>query len=357
MPVERAAPTLREAVTLRASPISATVDFERDGIQHGHLRLPYSRDDSAWGSVMIPICVIKCGAGATALLTGANHGDEYEGPVALFDLARTLNAEEVSGRIIIVPGMNYPAFCAGARTSPIDKGNLNRSFPGRPDGTATEKIADYFTRHLLPMADVVLDFHSGGRTLDFLPYAAAHTLSDKAQEKRCFAAVAAFSAPYSMRMIEIDAVGMFDTVAEESGKVFVTTELGGGGTVTAESSRIAKIGVRNVLKHMGILAGAVETRKSRWLDMPSDACFGFAEEDGLIEPLKDLGDTVQAGEVVARIHRLSRTGATPAEHRARIEGVLAGRHFPGLVKAGDCLTVIATLEPLTTVERRSFHAP
>jgi N-alpha-acetyl-L-2,4-diaminobutyrate deacetylase len=345
MLVERAAPPLRETVTARASPISASVDFERDGVQHGHLRLPYSRDDSAWGAVMIPICVIKRGAGATALLTGGNHGDEYEGPVALFDLARTLRAEEVSGRVIIVPGMNYPAFRAGTRTSPIDKGNLNRSFPGRPDGTVTEKIADYFTRYLLPMADIVLDFHSGGRTLDFLPYAAAHALPDKAQESRCFDAVAAFSAPYAMSMIEIDSVGMFDTVVEKAGKTFVTTELRGGGAVTAESSRIAKRGVRNVLKHMGILAGAIEARKSRWLDMPSDACFGFAEEDGLVEPLKDLGEAVQAGEVVTRIHPLNRTGVAPAEHRARLDGVVAGRHFPGLVKIGDCLTVIATPKP------------
>ena len=67
-------------------------------MQHGFLRLPYSRDDSAWGSVMIPIAVIRNGNGPTALLTGGNHGDEYEGPIALFDLARTLDAGKVSGR-------------------------------------------------------------------------------------------------------------------------------------------------------------------------------------------------------------------------------------------------------------------
>ena len=60
---------------MRSSPISATVDFEKDGVQHGFLKLPYSRDDSAWGAVMIPIAVIKHGKGPTALLTGANHGD------------------------------------------------------------------------------------------------------------------------------------------------------------------------------------------------------------------------------------------------------------------------------------------
>jgi N-alpha-acetyl-L-2,4-diaminobutyrate deacetylase len=327
----------------RPSPIVATVDFEGDGVQHGFLRLPYSRDDSAWGSVMIPITVVKNGEGPSALLTGGNHGDEYEGPIALFDLAATLTASEVSGRVIIIPAMNYPAFRAGTRTSPIDRGNLNRTFPGRPDGMVTEKIADYFQRYLLPSADVVLDFHSGGRTLDFVPYAAAHTLPNKIQERACFNAVAAFGAPFSIRMVEIDAVGMYDTAAEELGKIFVTTELGGGATARAETITIAKRGVRNVLRHTGILAGPVETASTRWLDMPSADCFIFSEFDGLVETRIDLGHRIRAGDVVARIHAVDRTGLSPVDCLARIDGLLAARHFPGLVKMGDCLAVIGTI--------------
>lgn len=326
---------------LPPSPIVATVDFDRDGVQHGFLRLPYSRDDSAWGSVMIPVAVVRNGEGPTALLTGGNHGDEYEGPIALFDLARSLDPAAVRGRAIIVPAMNYPAFRAGTRTSPIDRGNLNRAFPGRPDGTPTEKIADYFTRALLPLADIVLDFHSGGRTLDFVPFAAAHVLPDEAQAAAGFAAVAAFAAPFSMRMLEIDAVGMYDTTAEAMGKVFVTTELGGGGTATARTVAVAARGVRNVLRHAGILAGAPEAAPTRWLDMPSADCFSFGEEDGMIEPCLDLGAAVRAGDVVARVHPVGRTGLAPVEHRARLDGLLAARHFPGLVKAGDCLAVVA----------------
>lgn len=339
---------LHAVTQARPSPITPTVDFNRDGVQHGHLRLPWSRDDSAWGSLMLPICVIRNGDGPTALLTGGNHGDEYEGPVALYDLAANLKPEQIKGRVIIVPAMNYPAFMAGTRTSPIDKGNLNRSFPGRPDGTVTEKIADYFTRYLLPFADLVMDFHSGGRTLDFLPYAAAHELTDKEQEQRCFAAVKAFSAPFSMRMIEIDAVGMYDTIAEESGKLFVTTELSGGGTISARSASIAKRGIRNVLRHIGILDGEIETHPTTWLDMPSQECFGFSESDGLLEPLVDLGSTVRKGELVARVHSVTRTGTAPQEYRAALDGVLAARHFPGLIKMGDCLSVIATIveEPI-----------
>lgn len=328
---------------LPPSPIVPTIDLAAPGVRHGFLRLPYSRDDSAWGSVMIPITVVANGEGPTALLTGGNHGDEYEGPIALFDLARRLRPEEVSGRVIIVPAMNYPAFRAGTRTSPIDKGNLNRTFPGRPDGTVTQKIADFFQRHLLPMADIVLDFHSGGRTLDFVPFAAAHILPDKAQEAASFAAVAAFGAPYSMKMLEIDAVGMYDTAAEEQGKIFVTTELGGGGTSTANTVGIARRGVANVLRHAGILSGEPEPAPTRWLDMPSADCFTFAEHDGLMEPLVDLGMPVERGDVVARIHSVERTGTEPVDLRAGLSGILAARHFPGLVKSGDCAAVVGTV--------------
>ena len=327
--------------TEMANPISSTVDFTRDGVQHGFLKLPHSRDDSAWGAVMIPITVIKHGDGPTALLTGGNHGDEYEGPVALSKLAQQLRADEVSGRVIIVPFMNTPAFHAGTRTSPIDQGNLNRSFPGKPDGTVTQKIADYFRRTLLPLADVVLDIHSGGRTLDFLPFAACHVLPDKAQQARCEAGMRAFAAPYAMRMLELDAQAMYDTAAEAQGKVFVTTELGGGGTATARSVALAERGVRNLLVHAGILEGEVTPGASIMLDMPDGDCFIASEHDGLLEMCRDLGEQVRQGDVIARIHDIRRTGSAPGEYRARRDGLLAARHFPGLVQCGDTLAVIA----------------
>lgn len=325
------------------NPISASVDFSREGVQHGFLKLPYSRDDSAWGAVMIPITVIQRGQGPTALLSGGNHGDEYEGPVALSKLALGLTAADVSGRVIIVPFMNTPAFHAGRRTSPIDKGNLNRSFPGKPDGTVTEKIADYFNRTLLPLADIVLDIHSGGRTLDFLPFAACHVLPDKQQQARCEAAMQAFNAPYSMRMLELDAGAMYDTAAERLGKVFVTTELGGGGSSSARSVAIAERGVCNVLVHAGILQGEVELKASPLLDMPGDDCFISSAHNGLLEMCRDLGECVSEGEVIARVYDATRTGAAPIEYRTARGGVLAARHFPGLVQCGDTIAVIADL--------------
>lgn len=325
---------------MKPSPITPTIPLDQDGINHGFLRLPYSRDDSAWGSIMIPITVIKNGDGPTALLTGANHGDEYEGPVALQELTVTLQPEDIRGRVIIVPAFNYPAFRAGTRTSPIDKGNMNRSFPGRPDGTPTEKIADYFQRVLVPAADIVFDFHSGGKTLDFVPFAAAHVLRDKAQQAACVAMMQAFNAPYSVMLLEIDNVGMYDTAVEDMGKVFGSTELGGGGTATAASIAIARKGLRNVLIHAGILQGEMQIDPTVNIDMPDKDCFVFSQNDGLYEPMVDLGTHVRKGDVLARIWPVERTGVPPIEYRARIDGLLISRHFPGLIKAGDCTAVI-----------------
>jgi N2-acetyl-L-2,4-diaminobutanoate deacetylase len=322
------------------SPIAASVDFDRDGVQHGHLKLPHSRDDSAWGAVMIPITVVKRGSGPTALLTGANHGDEYEGPVALFELARSLRAEEVSGRVVILPAMNYPAFRAGTRTSPIDKGNMNRIFPGRPDGGVTQKIADYVQRHLLPMADFVLDIHSGGKTLEFVPFAAAHKLADKAQEARCVAAMTAFNAPYSVMLLELDAIGMYDTAAETMGKTFVSTELGGGGTARPETIAVARRGIRNLLTHAGIMRGTIERQHSTSLDMPDSACYVTCMQGGLVEFCVALGDPLRRGDRIARVWDVERTGCAAVDYQAGCDGLLAGRHFPGLVQAGDTIAVI-----------------
>lgn len=329
---------------MSVNPISPTLDLDARGKHHGFLRLPYSRNDSAWGSVMIPITVIANGEGPTALLTGGNHGDEYEGPIALQALSWEIQPEDVSGRVIIVPYMNYPAFRTGTRVSPIDQVNLNRAFPGRPDGTVSQKIAHYFADVLVPMADIVLDYHSGGKTLDFLPYAAAHYLDDKDQQAKCVEAVRAFGAPYTMMMLEIDSVGMFDTTVEGQGKVFVTTELGGGGTATARSSEIAIRGARNVLRHAGILSGQIDgPEDSVMLDMPDGDCFHFATRDGLMHPLADLGDQVKAGQPIAQIWPPDRTGVAPVEVMANRDGVIAARHFPGLIQSGDCVAVIATL--------------
>ena len=328
-----------------ANPISATIDFERNGLQHGFLQIPHSRNDSAWGSIMLPLSYARNGDGPGAILTGANHGDEYEGPIALQHLANTIDVDKIRGHVFIIPMMNYLAFLAATRVSPIDQLNMNRIFPGSESGSITLLIADYFTRELLPRCEYVLDIHSGGKTLEFLPFAAYHELEDKNQQAACEAATRAFAAPYFLSLLEIDAGGMYDTQAEAMGKVFVSTELGGGGSSTAHTAEIAKRGVHNFLVHAGILdADRIEpTEASIKLDMQQANAYVFSEHNGLLEACVNLGDTVQSGDLLARIYSSERTGTAPVEYRAASDGIIMGRHYPSLVKIGDFMNVIASI--------------
>ena len=324
--------------------ISATIDFDADGVQHGFLQLPYSSDRSAWGSIMIPICQIKHGHGPTALLTGGNHGDEYEGPTSLLKLANSLEEKQLQGRVIIVPMMNQPAFEAGSRTSPIDAGNMNRAFPGHPSGTLTERIADYFNRILVPMCDYALDIHSGGKTLDIIPFAAAHRLDDKAQQQTCINGALLFGAPYTLLMVEMDATQLYDTAVEKQGKVFVTTELRGGGTTTPATMAIADRGLQNFLKFTGIIAGEPELpQATQRLEMQDDACYHVSQDQGLLELKVDIGAQIQQGDLIASVHNRYRTGAAASHYYAGMSGIVLGRRHAPLTEIGDVIVVLATM--------------
>src|SRR5260221_6729221 len=237
--------------------------------------------------------------------------------------------------------MNYPAFRAGTRTSPIDKGNLNGICPGRADGTVSENRAHYIQRHMLPHCDLVLDIHSGGKTLEFGPFAGVHTLPDAAQQARCVAAMEAFNAPYSVMLLELDAVGMYDTAAEAMGKTFVSTELGGGGRARPETIAVARRVIRILLIHAGILDGTIERLPSTRLDMPDGACYVTCTQGGLIEYCVGLGDSVRRGEPVARIHDVEGTGRAVTEYHAGRDGIVGGRHFPGLGQTCDTIAAIS----------------
>jgi N-alpha-acetyl-L-2,4-diaminobutyrate deacetylase len=222
---------------------------------------------------------------------------------------------------------------------------MNRIFPGNAKGNITQVIADYFSSVLLPMSDYVLDIHSGGKTLDFLPFAAYHELDDKEQQAKCEAATRAFSAPYFVSLIEIDAAGMYDTQAESMGKVFVSTELGGGGTTSPRTVEIAKRGVHNLLVHAGILQDPpIQPEKPGiQLDMQQDNAYVFAQHNGLLEPCVGLGDPVHQGDLLARVYSTERSGTSPVEYHAASDGIIMGRHYPSLIKIGDFMNVIARI--------------
>jgi N2-acetyl-L-2,4-diaminobutanoate deacetylase len=329
------------------SKITATVDFGATGKQFGHLVVPHSTNRSAWGAIEIPITVISGGQGPVVFFTGANHGDEYEGPIALAKLMGSLEPGQVRGTVIIMPALNLPAFRAAQRLSPLDGMNMNRAFPGNRDGTVTSMIAHFVSHHILPLVDVAVDLHAGGKTLDFMPCAVIHELDDEPQMEQTLAALKAFAAPTGLILRELDAAGMLDTVVEDMGKVFLSTELGGGGTATPETIAIAETGVRNILAHLGVLDEKPVSREdlglppTRLMRTPDGSCFTSARDNGLYEPFRGLGDEVEKGQPLGQLHFIETPERPPLLHHAGRSGVILCKGVPGFVGKGDCLAVVA----------------
>ena len=327
--------------------VSTTVDFSVEGKHHGHLSIPHSRNDSGWGAVHLPIVSIRSGDGPTLVLTGGNHGDEYEGPIALMKLARSLDVEEIDGQVIIIPALNYPAVLAGHRVSPLDGVNMNRAFPGRRDGTVSSMIAHFVYQKILPLADAVLDIHSGGKTMMFSPFACYHRLPDADLMEKAKQAVLAFAAPVSLELVELDAEGMLDTAVEELGKVFIGCELGGGGTTTTGTVSIAEVGVRNLLSHFKIInepPQSLEDRglpATRMMHMPDSGCYVISDDAGIYESLIDLNSPVEVGDAVGQVHFPRNPELLPVVYRVERPGILVGRTHKALVESGDFLALIA----------------
>jgi uncharacterized protein len=325
----------------KRSRISCEIDFEREGKQVGFLRLPHSVHRSAYGWIPIPIACIRNGDGPRVLLIAGNHGDEYEGQIAHAKLLRALQPGDVSGTIIFLTSANFPAANAGTRTSPLDDGNLNRSFPGDPDGTPTQQIAWYIEKVLLPTCDYVLDLHSGGSSLMYVPSANCQRQSDPARMKRSLELMHAFGAPFTY--VTDAAQGGDQTLtaaARRAGPIHMGTELAGGGTVTLPALRTAEQGVRRVLKLVGALRDSVPALpapETRLLQVRGPTYFVYAPDAGLFEPLVELGDEVVAGQQAGLIHFHDTPWREPSVAVFPRAGTVVCKRIPCRTERGDCL--------------------
>ncbi|WP_439576468.1 succinylglutamate desuccinylase/aspartoacylase family protein [Elioraea sp.] len=332
----------------RKSQIVPEVPFDKDGVHCGFLRLFHSVHRSAYGFIPIPIAVFRNGTGPTVLLTGGNHGDEYEGQIALANLVRSLDHTRISGRVIILPMLNFPAAMAGTRTSPIDEGNLNRSFPGDPDGTVTQQIAWFVANELIPLADATVDLHSGGSSLMYIPSALARRQADPDRAALSLRLLKAFAAPVAYLTAGGQGTGHGGTLsgaAATHGVVSLGSELGGSGTLTPAALRIAERGLRNVLVELGILPPEDRVpaeASTRILEVRGAQDFVYAAESGVYEPLVELGDTVKAGQPAARIHTPETPWREPATAQFLGDGFVLCKRVPGRTMRGDCLFHLGT---------------
>lgn len=324
------------------------IDLDAQGKDADFLRIPHSVDTSAYGWVPVPVIRIMNGTGPTALLCAGNHGDEYEGQVALLDLARQIEARDIRGRVIILPALNYPAVAAGRRVSPLDEGNLNRAFPGDAAGSPTEMLAHYIVEELFPRTDLVIDLHSGGRSLEYVHCALGHYGKGEDTDARIRQLLGVFAAPFSI--LTQGGGGGGDTTlyaaAAARGIAAITTELGGGARIDPVGRACADAGVRRVLAHWGIWGddAPASPAPSRLARMKPRSLSVFAPHGGIFEPFVTPGSAVTAGQPAGRLYDPERPLLPPTELRFVTDGIVSCRRALAHTRLGDCLFNLA--EPL-----------
>jgi predicted deacylase len=331
--------------TAADSLLRCDIDLHGLGKAVGHIRQPHSVHRSAYGWIPTPIARIARGQGPRVLLVAGNHGDEWEGQIVLGELLRELTPSGVQGSLIIVPSINYPATQAGARTSPIDEGNLNRCFPGDTHGSATSQLAWWIEHVLLPGCDLVFDLHSGGSSLTYLPCVLAYRQPDPAAMQRLLELVGAYGAPASFFSNAPASGGRtLSAAAVRQGVLGMATECGGGGLVTPASMALMRQGVRRVLRAAGVLVAGEEPAPppTELMQVGGDDHHVYAMDRGLFEPLVEVGARVRAGQPAARIHFHDRPAREPVTCHFQIDATVLCKRVPALSEPGDCLFQLGT---------------
>jgi predicted deacylase len=229
------------------------------------LRLPRLHKESGWltvaprvdgGEWCLPFLYVTGNApGPTLVVTAAVHGDEYEGVETIARLFRQVQPVEMRGTLAMLPVCNLPAYESAQRSSPIDGLNLARVFPGDPNGTITQRIAYWMTERLFKHADFYIDLHSGGVAYR-IPTLVGYIRDDGALGQASLAGARAFGAPVLWGHPLPIAPGRTVSAATDLGVPSLYTEAPGGGYARPADVACFTQGVINVMRHLGMLAGA-----------------------------------------------------------------------------------------------------
>ena len=235
--------------------------------------------------------------GPTVGISGGIHGAEYPGIEAAIRFARELNPRAVRGAVIVIHIASLAAFHARSiYVSPLDGKNLNRQFPGNPEGTATEKMADTIFKGVIAQSDYYIDLHGGDMIEALVPF----TIYSKTGNNQVDRVSAELAALFGIKYVVSSATqGGTYSAAARAGKPAILAEAGGVGILDEDSVQTHLGGLRNVLRHLGVLPGEAE----RFKDVRVLEKFPWvrSEHTGLFYSRVKVGDQVEEGQLVGEI--------------------------------------------------------
>ncbi|MDH2399130.1 putative deacylase [Bradyrhizobium sp. JR1.5] len=315
-----------------------SIDLDKDGRQDGYLNVKTTSELSPFGCSMVPITSIRNGDGPCVVVIGGCHGDEYEGQLIARSLLGTVEVEDVRGQLIMLPAANAEAVRAGRRFAPSDDGNLNAVFPGRESGTATERIAHFIETVLMSRAELVVDIHTGGRSIDYFPSAMLSGAIDGDRRRRVVDLTKALGLPVAFFVDEEDYTpSSILGACDRAGVLNISAEIGGGGSVNLSTLEQARTGVIRLLHRAGVLCdgpsnSAPEVAFMRRLPISSTV---FSPASGLLEPLVQLGDWVTKDQLAGLLHSIETPWSKPTPVYFAEAGFVLCRRLPVATQIGD----------------------
>lgn len=281
--------------------------------------------------------------GKTLVATAAVHGDELEGVQAIQDVFRQLNADEMRGRFIAVPVANLPAFRAVQRISPIDSLNLARTFPGRKDGSVTERLAFFLGDLIIPEGDFFLDLHSAAASL--MPTMAGYDASGTEAARISKEAAMRLGMPVVWGHPSLGP-GRSLCAASERGIPWLYVESPSGRRVSAVELPFYVNAILNLLGYLNVIDRDPPS------SVPSLHLFGSGDVDriqsvnsaGFFVQKVKLLDQVEKGTLVGEVRNLF--GEVIEEVRTFSSGHVAVLRSEPLVNPGDSVCLVAESRPV-----------
>lgn len=268
----------------------------------GTLQVPAAGGDQG---TTLPISIIHgAKAGPVLVLTAGVHGQEYPPVLALQRVLATVDPKTLSGTLVLVHVTNMPSYLA--RTiyySPADGKNLNRVFPGKADGTLSERIADVLTRNVIERATHVVDLHCGDGNESLRPYSYWITTGAPAVADEGKQLALAFGLDHIIvdrsRPLDPKASIYLSNTAVTRGKPALTIESGGMARTDEESIARIERGIAGVMRHLKMRAtGPDPVAHPIWIERSEVITSGAT---GIFKAAVEAGHTVAEGTVVGRV--------------------------------------------------------